>query len=455
MDKTTRIELMAHGRIGKALFSLSAPAVAGMVVMAVYNVADTFFISLLRDTTAVAATGIVFPLFQLIGSIGLTFGMGAASVISRNLGAEDYRGAREVGATALYSAAAAGILFSVGGTIFIEPLLILFGATDSILEAATLYGRIIIGGSVFPVWNMCINNLLRSEGASGHSSFGQILGAVLNIVLDPIFIFALDMGITGAAAATVISQAVSAAYLSGFYLLGKGYMNPLTWSWVRPVPRIYRQLMTLGIPTFVRQILGSISFAMLNTAAAAYGDAAIAAVSITLRLFMLLLMGLIGIAQGLQPLAGYNYGARQFARVHAVIRTVFMTSIVICFTAGILGFLFAPQIISIFAPHDQEVLNMGVLSIRMMAVSLIPVGLVIMFGGIFQALGDGRSALILAAGQQGLFLIPLILVLPRLFGLPGIFAAMPSGFIFAFIIGLMLFIRTVSRLKSMEQTYPQ
>jgi len=447
-----RIEMLAHGPVRKSLFALSAPAIAGMLVMAVYNIVDTFFVSLLRDTTAIAATGIVFPVFQLIGAVGLTFGMGAASVISRRLGENDYESANEAGATAFYSALGVGIVFSLVGAILIEPILTLFGATESILATATLYGRVIIGGSVFQVLNMTTNNLLRAEGASLHSSVGQILGALLNIALDPIFIFVFDMGVTGAAVATVIAQGVSTLYLVSYYLMKKGVLTPLRASFVRLRWRTYRALMTLGLPTFVRQILGSVSFGILNNAAGTFGDSAIAAISVTFRLFMLLFMALIGLAQGLQPLAGYNFGAKRFDRVRATIRIVLVTVVLVGGVAGVIAYAFAPGIMAIFAPQDAEVIAMGTEAMRLMALVLIPIGMVVMFGGIFQALGDGRSALMLAAGQQGVFLIPLVLVLPRFFGLTGVFAAQPAGFLLAFLIGLLLLRRTLRKLHEGEMS---
>jgi putative MATE family efflux protein len=446
MTKEKRIELLARGPVGKTLLQLSAPAIAGMLVMAIYNVVDTFFVSLLRDTTAVAATGIVFPIFQLIGSIGLTFGMGAASVISRRLGEGNYEGANRAGATALYTALGIGLLFAFFGSIFIRPILTLFGATESILQAAILYGRIIIAGSIFQVANMTLNNLLRSEGAALHSSTGQILGAVLNIILDPIFIFVFKMGITGAAVATVISQGISTLYLASFFFRDKGVLSPLKRSFFHPKAATYREIMILGFPTFVRQILGSISFGIVNNAAGVYGDSAIAAISVTFRLFMLLLMGLMGLAQGLQPLVGYNFGARQFDRVRRAIRIVFVSAGSVGFLTGMGAFLFAPGLISIFTPHDVEVIAMGTMAIRFMSLTLVPVALVLMFGGIFQALGDGRSALLLAAGQQGLFLIPLVLILPRFFGLAGVFASQPAGFFLAFLIGIPLLKKALSKL---------
>lgn len=450
MKSNKRIAMLADGPVGKTLFALSAPAITGMIVMAVYNIVDTLFVSLLRNTTAIAATGVVFPLFQLIGAVGLTFGMGAASVISRRLGEKDYRGAQEAGATSLFSALAIGALLAVTGAIFIRPILTVFGATDSILEEATLYGRVIIGGSIFQVLNMTLNNLLRSEGASLHSSLGQISGALLNIALDPIFIFVLDMGVTGAAVATVISQGTATAFLLSYYLMKRGVLEPLDVSAVRLDRVTYAGIMALGIPTFVRQILGSFSFAILNNAAGAYGDAALAAISVTFRLFMLLLMALLGLAQGLQPLVGYNYGAKQFHRVRGAIRIVFTTAVSVAAAAAVLGFAFAPGVMRIFAPQDPDVISMGILAMRMMSLALVPIGLVVMFGGIFQAIGDGRSALLLAAGQQGLFLIPLVLIFPRIFGLAGVFAAQPAGFVLAFIVGLLLLRRAFARFREEE-----
>ena len=437
-----RITLLASGPVGKALFAMSAPAIAGMVVMAVYNIVDTIFVSMLRDTTAIAATGIVFPLFQLIGAVGLTFGMGAASVISRRLGENDHAAAERAASTALVTSALIGLALSFFGAIFIVPILRLFGATDAILASATLYGRVILGGSIFQVVNMTVNNILRAEGASGHSSIGQMIGAVLNIILDPIFIFGLNMGVTGAAVATVIAQAVSTIFLLGFYLARKGVLHPLRPSNFHPTRATYGALMVLGLPTFVRQILGSVSFGVLNNAAGAYGESAIAAISLTLRIFMLLFMAMIGLAQGLQPVVGYNYGARAIDRVRATLRLVFVTAATIGLVAGLAGFVFAPGIMRLFAPQDPAVVEMGSFAMRAMAVTLVPIALVIMFGGVFQAIGDGRSAMLLAAGQQGLFMIPLVIILPRVLGLNGVFLAQPAGFTLAFVVGLVLMLRT-------------
>jgi putative MATE family efflux protein len=293
---------------------------------------------------------------------------------------------------------------------------------------------------------MTVNNILRSEGASIHSSAGQILGAVLNIILDPIFIFLLDMGITGAAVATVISQAASTLFLLSYYAARRGDVNPLDYSSVRINRKTYLAIMTMGLPTFIRQILGSISFGILNNAAGNFGDSAIAAASVTLRVFMLIMMAFVGLAQGLQPLVGYNYGARNTERVHSAIRLVFLIAAAAGAASSIAGFIFGPAVMRFFAPQDAAVIEMGSFAMRMMSVVMIPTGFLFMFGGIFQALGDGRSALALAAGQQGGFLIPLVIILPKLLGIQGIFLAQPLGFLLTFVIGLFLIRRALAKL---------
>ena len=437
MDQTERIEMLKTGRIAPTLLKLSLPTVIGMLVMAAYNLADTFFVALLRDTASIAATGIVFPIFQLIGAIGLTFGMGSASVISRRLGENKHEEADRTASTAFYTALIIGILFAIFGATFTERIMRLFGATDSIIEAATLYGRIILGGSLFQVLNMTLNNIIRSEGAAGYSSIGMMLGAGLNILLDPIFIFLLDMGVAGAATATIIAQGIATVYLLYFFVMKKGVLH-LRPSRFTPSVTIYTGIMALGLPTFVRQILGSISFGLLNNAAGNYGDSAIAAVSITARVFMLVMMIMFGLSQGLQPLAGYNYGARCFDRVRRTLRISAEWSLTVAGVAVVVFFIFASPIMRLFAPQNQEVIRLGTLAMRMMAAGMLPIAFAVVCGGFFQALGKGRAALLLALGQQGLFLIPLLIILPRFWGIIGIFVSQPVAFGVAFVFAVFL-----------------
>lgn len=449
MIKTDRIEMLKSGKIGISLLKLSIPTIAGMLVMAVYNIVDTFFVGLLRDTAAIAATGIVFPIFQLIGAIGLTFGMGAASVISRRLGAKDEEGARRAASTAFYTALGIGVLFSIFGGIFVGPMLKLFGATESILDAAIVYGRIIIGGSIFQVINMCMNNTLRAEGAAGHSSVGMMLGAGLNIALDPLFIFVFGMGLAGAATATIIAQGIAALYLSSFYLRKRGVIR-LKISEFTPTKAVFSGIMALGLPTLARQVLGSLSMGFLNNAASGFGDSAIAAVSVTFRIFMIVFMVLIGLGQGLQPLAGYNYGARAFDRTRQTLKVTIVWSVLISGVAALGFFVFASGIIRLFVPQNPRVVELGTFALRAVSIGVFPIAFAIISGGFFQALGEGRAAMLLALGQQGLFLIPLILILPPLMGVKGVFLAQPLGFTLAFTVALLLLRKVLGKMKTQE-----
>ncbi len=418
MDTNDRTEMLRRGNIGKTLRILVVPAVIAMLVNAIYNVVDTAFIGLLHDTASIGASAVLFPIFMLVGAIGLTFGIGAASVISRKLGENKPGDAKRSASTAFYTCMIAGIAFAVCGNIFIEPVLRVFGATDTILSRAVIYGRIIIGGSVFQVLNMCMNNMLRSEGASAYSGRALMMGGILNIILDPVFMFVFKMGLAGAAVATITAQLISTVYLLRFFLMKKGVLR-IKISDFHPAPGTYRDIMIIGLPTFARQVLVSISMGMLNNAAGIYGDAAVAAIGISLRVLSLVMMVIFGIGQGLQPLAGYNYGARRYDRVILSTNKAIIWSVVFTAVMTILFWAFTQQIVSMFT-RDYEVIDIGVKAIRYMSSALLLVGIMNVYAALFQALGKGIQAGVLAVARQGLFFIPVVLILPRLFGLNGI-----------------------------------
>ena len=418
MDNNARTELLRSGAIGKALRTLAIPAVISMLVNAIYNVVDTAFIGMLQDTAAIGAAAVLFPIVMLIGAIGLTFGIGAASVISRRLGEDKPDEARIASSTAFYTSLIIGICFALAGNILIEPLLDLFGATDSIMEKAVIYGRIIIGGSVFQVLNMCMNNMLRSEGAAAYSSRAMILGAVLNIILDPVFIFIFNMGLAGAAVATISAQFISSIYLIRFFLTKKGILR-LRLRDFRPNLTTYGGIMTIGLPTFARQVFVSISMGMLNSAASLYGDAAIAAIGISTRVASIVMMVIFGIGQGLQPLAGFNYGARQYDRVVATVKKAMSWSVVFTIIMTAIFWLTTEWIMRIFS-NDPQVIEIGIKAVRFTVSTLTLFGIMNVYASLFQALGKGLQAGILAVARQGIFFIPMILILPRLFGLNGV-----------------------------------
>ena len=438
--------MLNSGNIGTALRKLAVPAATAMLVNAVYNVVDTAFIGMLHDTPSIGASAVVFPIFMLIGAIGLTFGIGAGSLISRKLGENKPEEARAAASTAFYTTLVVGIFFAVTGNIFIKPVLRIFGATDSIMDRAVIYGRIIIGGSVFQILNMCMNNMLRAEGASEYSSRGMIIGAVLNMALDPLYMFVFKLGLAGAAAATITAQAVSTIYLLRYFLFSKGILT-LSIRNFSPTGTMYSQIMAIGTPTFIRQLLTSAAMGATNQAASMFGDFAVAGVGITLRVVSLTMMVFFGIGQGLQPLAGFNYGAKQYDRVILTVKKAVTWNVVFGAVMTTVFIVFAEFIVGIFT-DDPSVLNAGIKFIRFASMTLILIGIQNSFATLFQALGKGLQAGILSSARQGLFLIPAMLILPRLIGINGVAFAQPLADVLSILLTLPLAVKEIKLLKN-------
>ena len=441
---------MREAPVGKAITSLAVPAIIGMLVGAIYNIVDTLFVGMLNDTAALGATTVLFPVFQLISAVGLTFGMGTASVISRRLGEKNKEEASRACSTAFFSTMGIAVIFTITSLIFIKPLLQLFGATDTILAQAEIYGTIIVAGSIFQMLNMNMNNMLRAEGAAKISGTAIATGAILNIIFDPIFMFVFDMGLAGAAAATVTAQALSTVILLSYYLRKKS----IVWLSIhrfKPSAGIYREIMTIGIPTFLRQALSSFAIAMLTNAAAPFGDSAIAAIGITLRVIMMPMMVLFGFSQGFQPLAGYAWGAKNYGRVRSAVKfSIGWTSKFSLIFTFIL-FAGAGYIISAFT-EDPEVLQRGALSLRLGVLIMPFMGIQLIYSFLYQALGRGRPSLLLAVARQGLFFLPLVLFMPALFGLTGVYLAQPIADALAVLVSLILAVRISNELKQLEKT---
>ncbi len=306
-SRDEQLKRMTEAPIGPLIISLAIPTILSMLTTALYNTADTYFVSQL-GTSASGAVGVVFCLMAIFQATGFTLGMGAGSVISRRLGGGDAASASAYGSASFFCALTLGTCICVLGQIFIDPLMVLLGSTPTILPYARAYARWILLGA--PVMCCCfvMNNILRAEGHSAFAMCGLVTGGLLNIVLDPIFIFTFGLGISGAAAATLLSQCVSFTILASFFLRGKSMVGIS----VKNLPRraaTYCEIVRLGFPSLSRQGLASISTAALNASAGAYGDAAVAAMSIVGRIFMFILSVMIGLGQGFTPVVGFNYGS--------------------------------------------------------------------------------------------------------------------------------------------------
>lgn len=422
MDKAGRDEKqyikMTETPIPKLVSKLAIPTTISMLVTSIYNLADTFFVSQL-STSASGAVGIVFSLMTIIQAVGFTLGMGAGSLLSRRLGEKDKKAADMYASTAFYIALALGAVIMIAGQLFTEQLMIMLGATKTILEYALDYGNYILWAAPVMCASFVMNNILRSEGKAALAMVGLTTGGILNIILDPIFIFNLEMGTAGAALATLISQCISFCILLSVFLFKKCNTS-LSPKNVSLRPRTVFDIVQTGLPSLSRQGLASVATVLLNKAANSYGDAAIAAMSISSKVAMLVSCICIGIGQGFMPVAGYNYGARKFDRVRKSFKFTLATDTVIMTVLGIAIFIFAPSIMKIFRAEDAAVIDIGTAAMRAQCIAMPLMSMTIIVNSTLQSLGKSVRATILSCCRQGIFFIPLILILPKFLGLSGI-----------------------------------
>lgn len=440
-----RIELMRDKPVPKAIVSLALPAVAGMLSSAVYNLVDTFFVGKL-GYLAIGATQIVMPIMMLIGAVGMTLGVGAASFISRLLGRNEMEQANRVAATTFYTTILVGLLLTAVGVIFLRPIIALFGATEDIMPYAMQYGRYIVFVAFIQMLAMVLNNMLRAEGSARESMVGMIAGAVLNIILDPIFIFALDMGVAGAAIATGISQIVSVMILLSHYLKRRSLLH-IRLKDFTPKLEIYGEVIKIGAPTLLRQGLFSVAMAIMNNVAASFGDTVIAAYGIVNRVFSIAFFLQFGIAQGFQPMAGYNYGSRDFDRLQRSIWFTMKLTTVLAVLSAAMFAIFAPGIVKVFQ-DDPEVVAIGTLVFRYMSIFLPFMGGMITINILYQAMGRAIPAALLSLARQGIFFIPIILTLPKLLGLDGLILAQPAADLLTLLLTALLGVFVIREVKA-------
>ncbi len=428
---------------------LAIPTVISMLVTALYNTADTFFVSRL-GTSASGAVGIVFSIMAIFQAIGFTFGTGAASMISRKLGAQETKAASRYASTSFFLAFVSGLIFTVYGLFSIDDFMISLGSTETILPYAKSYAMYILLGAPIMCTSFVMNNVLRAEGKAAFAMVGLVTGALLNIVLDPIFIFTFGLGISGAAIATLISQCISFSILLSVFILRKSSMR-ISIKNISRKPKEYFDILTLGTPSLCRQGLASIATVALNVAASAYGDAAVAAMSIVGRTFMLVLSMMIGLGQGFMPVSGYNYGAKNYARVKEAFWFTVKTGLLIMAVTAVTGFVMAPEIVSTFRREDAEVIAIGTLAMRLQFSALILQPLFVSTNMLFQSTGHAARATFLACNRQGVYFLPLILVLPSIFGITGIQITQPISDILSFLTCIPFLYFFMKKLNKLEK----
>ena len=434
--RNNKMELLGSAPIPKALMALGVPIMIGMLINALYNLVDAYFVGGLGESP-MGAISIVFPLGQVVVGLGLMFGNGAASYLSRLLGRGDRETANKVASTALYSSVMIGAVIIIIATIFIQPILALLGATETIMPYALTYARIYVISCIFNVFNVTMNNVVASEGAAKTTMCALLLGAVLNIGLDPIFIYGLDMGVAGAAIATAISQFVSTlVYLT--YAIRKKSAFSFSFKDFKPTKQIYAEVLKIGVPTLTFQLLTSLSIALINRAANGYGDAVIAGMGAVTRVTSMGTLVVFGFLKGFQPIAGFSYGAKKFDRLREAIKTSILWSSIFCVVVGLLMVLFSTQVISQFANGNVDMIAVGEKSLMANGFSFFLFGFYTVYSSLFLALGKGTAGFILGACRQGICFVPVILILPVIWGMNGILYAQPIADVISAIITVFM-----------------
>ncbi len=411
------VEKMTSEPVSRLIVTLAIPTILSMMVTAIYSMADTFFVSKL-GTSASGAVGVIFSLQAIVQAVGFTIGMGSGAIVSRALGAKNQEKADRYCSSAFFFILSAGILLALFGFFFKDWIIVRLGATPTILPFARSYMSWILLGIPFMASTFTLNNQLRFQGRANLAVVGLATGGILNIFLDPLFIFVFNFGISGAAIATSLSQLTSFSILLSMFLRKKTAAR-ISPACISKSPRTYAAILKNGFPSFCRQGLASLSTIMLNVAAGAYGDAAVAGMSITGRAFHFLMAISIGIGQGFQPVCAMNYGARLGKRVKEAFFFMIKFSAAVMMTLGVFVFIFAPEIIRLFRDDDMVVL-VGAAAMRFQCLTLPFHSIMHGVNMTLQSSGQAKSATFLSSLRQGIYFIPMILIFPHFWGLPGV-----------------------------------
>ncbi len=424
---------------------LAAPAVVSMLITAVYNAADSYFVSAVNDS-AVGSIGVIFSFMAVIQAFGFMYGHGAGNYISRELGRQNYEDSGRMAVNSFVFSFTTGLIISVFGLVFLEPLARFLGSTDTILPYAKEYLLFILIAAPFQTAALTLNNQLRFQGNAKHGMLGLGFGALLNMGLDPILISGCKLGVTGAGISTMVSQIIGFGIL--IFLTFRGGNLPIRLRLFRPTGACIVEILRGGVPSFMRQVIGSVATVLLNYALKPYGDNAIAAMTVVSRVMMLLASVVIGIGQGFQPVCGMNYGAGKIDRVLKAFRFSVLLSTCILIVGAALGFVFAEPVVNFFAGEEATVV-IGVRALRYQCIPACITGFYLIGSMMLQNLGRSLKATVLAVARQGLTFVPLILILPRLFGLTGAVAAQPAADVLSFLLAVPLMLPELRKLKKL------
>ena len=451
--------------VPKAVATLAVPSILGMLINIIYNLADTFFVGQTGDPNQVSAVSVSMPLFLLFMAIGNLFGVGGCAFISRSLGEGKRERIKTISSFCLYSGIAVSIVMAALYIAFRRPLLFLVGASDNSIGFACDYLFWVSLGAPFVTASITFCNLIRGEGAAKESMLGMVLGQLTNIVLDPIFIlhsgdkllffrlpFGLGMGVSGAAIATVLGNVVSVLFFMAYFLRGRSILS-ITPARYSAKNGIFRGVVSVGAPAALTNLLMSVSNIVINMFLSHYGDNAVAAMGVAMKANMLVVMLQLGLAQGIQPLVGYCYGAKNYARMKKSILFSIMCNIVIGSLMTGIYLAFRHEVIAVFI-DNEEVIAYGV---KMLTALMAPgplIGIIFIVNFSFQGMGKGFQSLLLAVARQGLVYLPMLFIMDWLVGLEGLIWSQPAADAVCIVLSLVLFFTTVHKLQREQNAQP-
>lgn len=448
-DYLDKSKQLGEENIGKLLMKFSIPAIVGMLVNGLYIVVDRAFIGRGVGELALSGVTVTFPIANIILAFGMLVGIGTAALISIKLGQQKKEEAEHILGNALTLIIITSILVTVLGLIFLEPMLIKFGASSETLPYAKEFITIILIGVIFQNIGFGLNNTIRSEGNPRVAMFTMLIGGILNIILDPLFIFVFHMGTKGAAIATVISQSVNTIWVLYYFLGGKSVLK-IRYKNLKLKMKIVKDIFAIGMSPFSMQIAASIVTIISNISLVKYGgDLALGAMGVIMSMAMMILMPIFGINQGSQPIIGYNYGAKKYNRVKQALKLAILGATIITTSGFVILQLFPKQLIGIFN-KDPELIAIGAHGIRIYLFMIPVIGFQIVSSNYFQAIGKAKISIFLGLSRQVIILIPLLFILPRFLGLNGVWVSGPVSDALASILTAMFLFVEIKHLNKLH-----
>lgn len=443
-----RSDMLANENIKKLIYRMSTPAIVGLLVQAFYNLVDTIFVGrgLGADSSlGIAGISVAFPVQMLMMGISMGLGIGGASIISRALGMGDHKKAEKALGNMVILVIISSVIFTILGLVFIDPVLKVFGASESILPFAREYTKYILMGTIFFAFSAALSNTIRAEGHAKFAMSIMLISSIVNIILDPLFIFEFNMGIMGAAVATVISQIVGCVLVLHYYTSNISLI-PFRLAYMMPDLALSWETVSIGMSEFIFNSVESLVFILLNQSLLVYGgDMAIAVFGIIIKVFMLTLMPIIGIKHGIQPIFGFNYGAGNLERVRETVSISNYIVFGMCILSVIVVFLIPEQIFRVFST-DAGLIDVGVPAIKISFLMMPFIGTQVVAMALLQSLGKSKGSLMITLSRQIFFLPPLVFILPLYMGLTGIWVSFPISDFLGFVVAVILMKKEVSKL---------